>query len=78
MLLVSAKVKSCYSPLGSQGALELLESNHVTVQFEKIVPRILDASGTQTCPMERLVEGVTDPIQGRSILFRFFQEHQLI
>lgn len=78
MLLVCAKVKSCYSPLGSQGALEILESNHVTVKFEKIVPQILDVSGTQICPMERLVEGVTDPLQGRLKLYEFFQERQLI
>ncbi|NLJ74289.1 MAG: DUF1893 domain-containing protein [Firmicutes bacterium] len=78
MLLVCAEVKSCYSPLGSQGALEILQSNHIPAHFEEVVPQILDTSGLRTCPMERLVDGITDPAEGRLKLCQFFQEHQLI
>lgn len=44
-----------YTNIISKGALKLLESKGIKVQYEKIVEKILNRTGDDFCPVEKLV-----------------------
>jgi hypothetical protein len=54
LLAVIAKCKAVYSPLGSELAIETLESNGIAYHLNKIVPYIMRPDGKGMCPMEKL------------------------
>jgi hypothetical protein len=54
LLCLHARVEVVYAVIASGKALELLEKRGVYCKFEKIVPMILDRSGKDQCPFEKL------------------------
>ena len=54
LLSVLANCQEVYSPLGSQLAIATLDKYQIRHHVIKIVPHILNPSGVDMCPMERV------------------------
>jgi hypothetical protein len=54
LLAVIVKCSAVYSPLGSELAIETLESNGIAYHLNKVVPYIMRPDGKDMCPMEKL------------------------
>lgn len=53
-LMVSGGVKSVYSQIISCGALEILEQSDINVEYDKVVPHIINRDKSDWCPIEKL------------------------
>lgn len=74
-LLVANKfLKMVYSPVMSQGALQVLDSYRVPYAYGTLVSVILRRDGSGQCPLEVRVQGQTDPDIGREIISQFVNE----
>lgn len=54
-------VKEVWASVISQPALEVLQTHHIRVQYEVLVPAIYNRAGTGLCPMEAATGEETDP-----------------
>jgi hypothetical protein len=54
LLAVKVNTQAVYSPLGSELAIETLESHGIAYHLNKIVPHIMRPDGKDICPMEKL------------------------
>jgi len=57
LLLIYGGVKKVLTPIISRGALTVLKRGGATIEYQKIVKNILNSSGTDLCPMEKLSQG---------------------
>ena len=71
LLLTKGKVRQVYARLLSEPALEVLSHAGIDVEWEKLVPNIINRAGTDVCPVERLTTGVDDPEQAFVIIRKF-------
>lgn len=55
---IAMGIREVYAEVISESAKELLEKNHVDVTADTIVPEILNSDKSDTCPLEKAVEGV--------------------
>lgn len=53
-LMIAGGVKWLYAKVISEAALELFSTSNVEVEFGTKVPHIINRSGTDMCPVERL------------------------
>lgn len=60
LLCVYGGVKSAYAVVLSKEGKKVLEKNAVVLEFETLVPTILNRQKTDACPFEKLVSGVSD------------------
>lgn len=58
---IALGVREVYAEVMSEGAKELLDKNHINAYAGEIIPEILTKDGTETCPLERAVEGIENP-----------------
>ncbi|MDR2647847.1 MAG: DUF1893 domain-containing protein [Oscillospiraceae bacterium] len=63
MLLAHGGVHSVYGRVMSEGALAFLRENSIAARCETLVPVILNADGTDVCPLEKRVAKLRLPIQ---------------
>jgi len=63
MLCLHARVVSVYAGIASQGALDMLKRNGVTVSSKNPVPYISNYDGTDLCPFEKLAGSCQKPSQ---------------
>lgn len=73
MVVCYAGIASVYSPLASQAALVQLRGAGVTVEYDQVVPNILNKQGTGTCPLERLTLALDDPREAVEALREFLR-----
>jgi hypothetical protein len=59
LLLKKILCKEVYSPLGSESAIQALESFGIKYHFNEVVPCIQDDSRQNLCPMEKMSLGKT-------------------
>ena len=52
--LIAGRIKSLYSTVISESAYQLLIENAIVVEYGEKVPMILNRSGDDNCPMEKL------------------------
>lgn len=73
MFLIKGEIKSLYTDLISDIAFDLLTSNGIEVEYSKKVPMILNRTGDDICPMEKLssdAENVEEFIQSIDEFFK--------
>lgn len=70
MLLIYGKVRSIYTPLISDHAINILEKYHIYYEYEKKVPYILNRNKDGMCPMEQTVIDVDDPKLAYELLLK--------
>lgn len=54
MFLINGEIKSLYTDLISDVAYDLLREHGIEVEYSKKVPMILNRTGDDICPMEKL------------------------
>jgi hypothetical protein len=60
MLCVYCSVKAVYAIVASNGGREVLKEHGVPLEFENLVPNILNRQQTDTCPFEKVVATISD------------------
>ena len=60
MFLIAGGIKSLYTDLISDIAYDMLSNHGISVEYLKKVPMILNRSGDDICPMEKLSSNVED------------------
>jgi hypothetical protein len=60
LLCVYAEVKAVYAAILSRKAKALLEENFICVEWDTLVPNVLDADKSTTCPFEELAAEIVD------------------
>jgi len=61
LLLVYSGVVAVFAVTASDSGIEVLKNNHVFLEFERRVSRILDSKRVDVCPFEKLVAKFSDP-----------------
>jgi hypothetical protein len=61
MLCLYARITSVYAGIVSQGALDILKEQGVTVISKSTVPYISNYDGTDLCPFEKLARDAGEP-----------------
>jgi len=74
MLCLYARISSVYAGIASQGALDMLKGQGVTVSSEEAVPFISNYDGTDLCPFEKLARSCQGPSQLFTALQSLFAE----
>ena len=69
MLCLQARITSVYAGIASQGALDMLKGQGVTISSKSTVPYISNYDGSDLCPFEKLAKSC----QGPSRLFAALQ-----
>jgi len=75
MLCLHAGITSVYAGIASQGALDMLKGQGVTIGSKSIVPYIYNYDGTDLCPFEKLARNSENPAQLFSNLKLTFGGH---
>jgi hypothetical protein len=71
MVARSAQIRAVYSPLASQAALDALTLDHIPLEYDRLVPLILNKRNDGPCPMEKLTQPIQDPRQAVTALREF-------
>jgi len=74
MLCLHARITSVYAGIASQGALDILKGQGVTVTSKAAVPYISNYDGTDLCPFEKLAGSCQGPSQLVAELQSLFAE----
>ncbi|MGB6873571.1 MAG: DUF1893 domain-containing protein [Dehalococcoidia bacterium] len=74
MLCLHARITSVYAGIASQGALDMLKGQGVTVSSKDAVPYISNYDGTDLCPFEKLAGSCQGPSQLFTALQSLFAE----
>jgi hypothetical protein len=72
MLCLHARIAAVYAGIASQGALDMLKEQGVTVSSKNVVPYISNYDGTDLCPFEKLAKNSESPAQLFSTLEAMF------
>ena len=73
LLSLFTGIKSVYGHIMSSSAKTLLENNKVHVEYNKIVPYIMNKNHTDKCIMEKLVDNMEDPEKAFYAISDFFR-----
>ena len=60
LLCTYCSIKTVYAAVISDGGKRVLKENSVSLEFENLVPSILNRQKTGTCPFEKIVSTVSD------------------
>ncbi|RLI12643.1 hypothetical protein DRO35_02570 [Candidatus Bathyarchaeota archaeon] len=74
LLFAYSHIKEAYAVTLSTEGLSTLRKNRIFVEYEKLVPRILDKNRRDICPFEKLVLEIESPSQAYKELKRFMKE----
>ncbi len=75
LLCLHARITSVYASIASQGALDMLKEQGVTISSKSTVPYISNYDGTDLCPFEKLARNSRNPAQLFSNLESMFGDH---
>ncbi len=65
------QIRAVYSPLMSQAACDVLAVERITVEYDRLIPLILNKRNDGPCPMERLTLPIDDPHEAVTALRGF-------
>ena len=68
LLLIKAGIKELYAGIISEHAVKVLEQNEITVQYDTIVPYIINRRGDGMCPMEASVLEIEEVNEAYEVL----------
>lgn len=74
MLCLHAGITSVYAGIASQGALDMLKGQGVTIASKNTVPYISNYDGTDLCPFEKLARDAGEPSRLFTALQSLFAE----
>lgn len=68
MLLSKYKIKDLHTTLISEKALEYLKKTPISVNYDSIVPNIINRDKTDICPMEKCVLATDDEDEAEKLI----------
>ena len=68
LLLIKADIKEMYAGIISEHALKILLQNHITVEYDTLVPYISNRKNDGMCPMEEAVLQIDSPEEAYLVL----------
>ena len=74
LLMVKGGVKEVFTFVLSQPALDVLRQAGVTVSYDTLQPNIINRTGTDICPVEKLTSGTTDPDEAFRLIGDFLNK----
>jgi hypothetical protein len=74
MICELGEVNSCYTPLLSRGAEEILTQAEINYEADKIVPAIQNKDNTGLCPIEQLTLEANNSREGIQKIKKFLQK----
>jgi len=74
MLCLHARITSVYADIVSEGALDMLRGQGVTVGSKHVVPHISNYDGTDLCPFEKMARTCQEPSQLLAALQSLFSQ----
>jgi len=74
LLFAYSRIKGAYAVILSIEGLNTLRKNRILVDYENLVPRILNKSGKDICPFEKIVLEVESPSQAYKELKKVAKE----
>lgn len=74
LLVVFGQIEYLYAHVISDCAKNILEKNNIEVNYNHIVPYIMNGDGTDKCMMEKMVEDIEDPFEAFTIFKDFFND----
>lgn len=77
LLLVKGGVREVYAEVASSGALDVLRRAGVEVSFGREVPNIINRTGTDICPVEKLTAGTSSPDEAYVLINEFLKDKNL-
>jgi len=76
LLFIHSKFSSIFATTMSEEALKVLKTNNIFIEFENLVPNIMNKNKTDICPFERMVLNCNDAGQAFN-MFKSFLERKL-
>lgn len=70
LLLVLGHVSQVFAQLISEQAVHVLHAADIEIDYDTVVPNIINRDGTDICPVEKLTMNITDP----NVAFEKIQE----
>ena len=61
LLLVLGRVKQVFAQLISRQAVDVLNDAGIAVDYDTVVPNIINRDGTDICPVEKLTMNISQP-----------------
>ncbi len=77
LLVLFAGIKSVYGYIMSDCAGLILKNNGINVEYDKVVPYIMNKNGTDKCLMEKLVYNIEEPREAFDAISGFFREESI-
>lgn len=77
LLLVKGGAREVYAQVISSGALEVLRSVGIETSFGKEVPNIINRTGTDICPVEKLTASTLSPDEAYERIKQFLDSMNL-
>lgn len=68
LLFVGCGIRGVYARTLSEEGKRVLERAGVYIEYARLVPRIINRAGTDTCPMEKAVQSCDDPGKAYAVL----------
>lgn len=75
LLLVKGGVREVYAQVISSGALEVLRGAGIETSFGEEVANIINRTGTDICPVEKLTAGTSSPDEAYELIKDFINTH---
>ncbi|QUH27816.1 DUF1893 domain-containing protein [Vallitalea guaymasensis] len=73
-LAIKSRAKIVITPIISKKALELADKYNVHVEYKKVVPGIINRTGTGPCPIENAVSDIEDVEEAYNIILDTLKE----
>ena len=77
LLLVKGGAREVYARVISSGALEVLRSAGIETSFGEEVPNIINRTGTDICPVEKLTADTLSPDEAYERIKQFLDSMNL-
>ena len=73
-LMIAGEVAWVYADVISKAAMVLFEQSRVEVQYKQIVPNIINRTGTDICPVEKLCRDCKTAAECLPLIDKFIKE----
>ena len=72
--MIAGEVAWVYADVISKAAMVLFEQSRVEVQYKQIVPNIINRTGTDICPVEKLCQECKTAEECLPLIDKFIKE----
>ena len=76
-LYVLLRVQALYARVISEPAVAVLQSHGIAVEYDALVPHIINRRGDGICPFEQAVTAISEPDEAYAAVLQTMQELQI-